>query len=499
MLDPTDHGRDDAAEVPRPRKSGKHRRASVSGPLSTPVENEHPGAQGTGAFRLVTGGSFTAGSEEARAGIEPANSGFADRCLTTWLPRHQQEQGQATERPNAEQGSRKPAHGTTPPGVPLSLSVAPRRRTPPAAAAIMRRDNAQVQGALDHVTEAILTADASGALLTGNTAARALLALPPDTPLEGRTIDDALAHEAHAVFATAREHAAELGSWTGDVVIRRANGDDCPVSLTLIAQRLPAGTLSGWTVVARELASPLHLRAIESQARRYEAVGRLASGVAHDFQNLLAATLATSEHLLERFTEGSAERGDVEAIRSATERSSGLVKQLLGYARRAFDAPRASDLNASARGVEDLLARVLTPAITLEYDLAPVLPLVPIDRAPLEQTLLTLAIVVRDALPTGGIMTIRTDEIVHTPADPVRSVAPPGRYVALTVSARRTTAPVAGAGRRRDDTGLALASVSALAAQSGGYLWGEAIEGREATYTLWVPRADDELSTTTHD
>jgi signal transduction histidine kinase len=363
----------------------------------------------------------------------------------------------------------------------------------------VRRDNAQVRGALDHVTEGILTMDADGALLTGNTAARALLALPPDAPLEGRTIDDALAIEAHAVFATAREHAAELGSWTGDVVMRRAGGEDCPVSLTLLAQRGNAGVLTGWTVIARELASPMRVRAAEAQARRYEAVGRLASGVAHDFQNLLAATLATSEHLLERFAEGSAERGDVEAIRSATERSSGLVKQLLGYARRAFDAPRAADLNAAARGVNDLLARVLTPAITLEYDLAPVLPLVPIDRAPLEQALLTLAIVVRDVLPMGGIMTIRTDEVVHTPRDPVRAVAPPGRYVALTISARRTSAPPAGASRRRDDTGLALASVSALAAQSGGYLWGESIEGREATYTLWIPRADDELGATAID
>ncbi len=497
MLEPTDHGRDDAAKVPRPRKSGARRRTPAPGTLAVPPDGERPGAEGTGAFRLVTGGSFTAGSEEARAGIEPANSGFADRCLTTWLPRH--EQGQATERPKGEQGSRKSAQGTTPPGVALSLSASPRRRTPPAPATVARRDHAQMRGALDHVTEAILTADDSGALLTGNAAARALLALPPDTPLEGRTLDDALAQEAHAVFATAREHAAELGSWTGDVVMRRANGEDCAVSLTLLAQRSPGGALTGWTVVARELSSPVRLRAVDSQARRYEAVGRLASGVAHDFQNLLAATLATSEHLLERFAEGSAERSDVEAIRSASERSSGLVKQLLGYARRAFDAPRASDLNAAARGVHDLLARVLTPAITLEYDLAPVLPLVPIDRAPLEQALLTLAVVVRDVLPTGGVMTIRTDEIVHIPQGTVRSVAPPGRYVALTVSARRTAAQLAGSARRRDDTGLALASVSALAAQSGGYLWGESTLGREATYTLWIPRADDELSATVID
>ncbi len=494
MLDPIDPVRDDAAKSPRPRKSGSHRRTPAPGATPAPTERERPAAPGSGAFRLVTGGSFTAGSEEARAGIEPANSGFADRCLTTWLPRHT---GQPTERPNSEQGSPRHAPiGTPPPGLPLTLVAAPRRRTPPDAASAVRRDNAQVRGALDHVTDAVLTADIAGRLLTGNAAARALLALPQDAPLEGRTVDDALAAESHAVIATAREHAAELGSWTGDVVLRRANGDDCPVAMTLLAHRGPGGTLTGWSVVARELASPLRLRAVEGQARRYEAVGRLASGVAHDFQNLLAATLATSEHLLERFADGSAERRDIEAIRTATERSSSLVKQLLGYARRAFDAPRAADLNAAVREVADLLARVVTPAITIEFDLAPVLPLVPVDRAHLEQALLTLSVVIRDALPSGGFMTVRTDEVAHRPSDPDHSVAPPGRYVALTVSAQRATDTSPRSAGRRDDTGLALAAVSALAVQAGGYLWGETVPGREVTYTLWIPRADDELHAT---
>ena len=491
MLDPTNLGRDDDAPLPRPRKSGSQRRTPLPG--GVPREGERPGPEGTGAFRMVTGGSFTAGPEEARAGIEPANSGFADRCLTTWLPRHT---GQATEGPEGEQGSPGPVRGvTTPPGVPLTVVARTRRRTPPAVVTFSARQQDRVRVALDHVTDAILTADARGCLLTGNAAARTLLALPPDAPLEGRTLDDALAVEAHAVFANAREHAAELGSWTGDLVFRRANGDDCPVSLTLLAQHTPDGALEGWSLVARELASPIRQRALESQARRYEGVGRLASGVAHDFQNLLAATLATSEHLLERFSVGSAERGDIEAIRSATERSSRLVKQLLGYARRAFDAPRAADMNQAVRQVEDLVARLVTQSVTVEFDLAPVLPLVPVDRAALEQLLLTLAVVARDALPTGGVITFRTDEVVHTPNDPARAVAAPGRYVALTVSARRAAEPQPRARRPREDVGLALASVTAIVALAGGYLWGDTLPGREATYTLWIPRADDEAST----
>ncbi|MBI3791982.1 MAG: PAS domain-containing protein [Gemmatimonadetes bacterium] len=378
--------------------------------------------------------------------------------------------------------------------MPLSLTVTPRRRTPPAPL-VAAHDPVQVRGALDHVSDAVLTADAAGCLRSANAAARALLALPPDAPLEGRTLDDALAPEAHSVFLGAREHAREVGAWTGDLVLRRANGEDCPVALTLIAQRDATGLPAGWAVVARELASPVRLRAVDAQARRYEGVGRLASGVAHDFQNLLAATLASSEHLLARFPAGSAERGDLEAIRSATERSARLVTQLLGYARRALDAPRACDINQSVRHVEDLLARVLTPSIALELDLAPVLPLIPVERTALEQGLLTLAVVVRDALPTGGLMAIRTDEVVHAPADLSRLVAPPGRYVALSVSARRAGAAPPAPGRRRDDTGLALASVTALVVQAGGFLWGESLPGREVTYTLWIPRADDDPAT----
>jgi two-component system cell cycle sensor histidine kinase/response regulator CckA len=349
-----------------------------------------------------------------------------------------------------------------------------------------------LRDALDHVTDAVLTADAKGRFVAGNAAARALLALPPDAPLDGRTLDDALAPEAHCVMAAAREHALELGRWTGDLVLRRATGDDVPVSLTLIAQRAAGGALEGWSVVARELASPVRERAGAQQARRFEGVGRLAAGVAHDFQNLLAATLATSEHLLARFPTGSAERADIEAIRGATERSARLVQQLLGYARRALDVPRAADLNQAVRQVDDLLVRVLGPAIALELDLAPVLPLVPVDRAALEQALLTLAVVVRDALPAGGLMAVRTDEVSHQPADPVRAVAPPGRYVSLTVSAQRL-GPATPARARREDTGLALAAVTALAVNAGGFLWGESLPGREATYTLWIPRADDDV------
>ena len=411
----------------------------------------------------MSGGSFTAGSEEARAGIEPANSGFADRCLTTWLPRHGEE---ATNPPEGEQGS--PARSTL----------------------------GALRAALDHVTDAILTADADGHLLTGNAAARTLLALSLDSPLEGHALDDTIAPEAHAIFAAAREHARTLGAWTGDLVLRRANSEDCPVALTLLAQRATDGRLIGWSVVARELASPLRERAADSQARRYEAVGRLASGVAHDFQNLLAATLATAEHLLQRAAAGSAERADVDAIRTSTERSAALVKQLLGFARRAFDAERASDLNAAIRHVESLLARVVTPAITIEFDLAPRLPLILIERSALEQGLLTLAVVIRDALPVGGVMRIRTDEMVHTSADARRSVAPPGRYVTLTVSARGPGAAAPAGQRRRDDTGLSLASITALAMQAGGYVWADTLPGREATYSIWIPRADDELSAT---
>ena len=495
MLEPIDSARDDAASSPPPARqgrSGSAKRAPLPG-LPEQGENERPGAMGAGTFRLLSGGSFTAEQEEARAGIEPANSGFADRCLTTWLPRHE---GQATNPPKAEQGSLSAGGRTTPPGTALASETAARHTTPPAARTAHAHDAAQLRGALDHVSDAIIATDASGRFLWGNAAARALLALPINQPLDDRTIDDALAAEAQPLYAHAREVALELGAWTGDLVLRRASGEDCAVVLTLLPQRASDGAVEGWAMVARELATPIRTRAADSQARRYEAMGRLSSGIAHDFQNLLASTLATSEHLLSRLSEGSAERADIEAIRTAAERSAGLVTQLLGYGRRAFEAPRASDLNAAVRHVEDLLPRLLAPAIALELDLAPSLPLVPMDRGPLEQALLTLAVVVRDALPSGGIMGIRTDEVVHAPAEATRSVAPPGRYVALTVSARRSGDGEHPTQRRRDDVGLALASITTLVVRAGGFVWAETVHARAAVYTIWIPRADDELPAT---
>jgi signal transduction histidine kinase len=169
------------------------------------------------------------------------------------------------------------------------------------------------------------------------------------------------------------------------------------------------------------------------EAQRMDAAGRLAGGVAHDFNNLLTTIRGFSDLLLRDLPEEHIRRTDVEQIRKAADRGAQLTRQLLSFGRPPAPQPRALDLNAVVASMEGLLQRLVGADIELAVRLRPGLGEVKMDPGQLEQVLVNLVLNARDAMPSGGTITVETGERQISGSTRGRSVRP-GRYLVLAVS-----------------------------------------------------------------
>src|SRR5215472_649367 len=242
-------------------------------------------------------------------------------------------------------------------------------------------------------------------------------------------------------------------------------------------------------------------RALEQQLRqsqKMEAVGRLAGGIAHDFNNLLMVISGYSEFLLERLGAEPHLRGPAQEIASASERASSLTRQLLAFSRKQMLAPRIVNLNDIATENLKMLTRMIGEDIDLVMIPGAELWAVRADAGQIEQVIMNLAVNARDAMPSGGKLTIET---ANTTLDEeyARFHAPlrPGDYVMFSINDT-------GAGMDRETqshifepffttkgpkgTGLGLSTVYGIVKQSGGYIWVYSEIGKGTTFKIYLPR-----------
>ena len=247
-------------------------------------------------------------------------------------------------------------------------------------------------------------------------------------------------------------------------------------------------------------------RKLEEQLRhshRMETLGTLAGGVAHDFNNLLTTILGYTELLLDTVRKDAPEREALDEIRAAGERAARLTGQLLAFSRKQVLEPRAVDLAAIISEAEKLLRRLIAEDIRLIVALSPV-GAVRADPGQIEQVLMNLVVNARDAMPKGGLLTVETRNVDLNPDD-VRKTPfiVPGRYVALSVTdtgvgidldtQRRIFEPFFTTKARGKGTGLGLATAYGIVKQSGGYIIVESEVGQGTTFTVYLPRTDDEI------
>jgi two-component system, cell cycle sensor histidine kinase and response regulator CckA len=235
------------------------------------------------------------------------------------------------------------------------------------------------------------------------------------------------------------------------------------------------------------------------QAHKMEAVGRLAGGVAHDFNNVLTAIFGYADLLLDQFSADDPRRADVQEIRSAAERAASLTRQLLAFSRKQMIEPRILDLNEVVASLQKLLSRLVGEDIPLEIRPATGLGKVRADPGQIEQILMNLAANGRDAMPEGGRLTIATGNVVvHEEDERDRPGLRPGSYVTLTVSDTGTGVPESvrlhifepffTTKDEGQGTGLGLATVYGIVKQNGGGIYLDTEEGKGTRFVTYLPR-----------
>jgi PAS domain S-box-containing protein len=237
------------------------------------------------------------------------------------------------------------------------------------------------------------------------------------------------------------------------------------------------------------------------QAQKMEAIGRLAGGVAHDFNNVLTAIFGYVDLLREEIPADSAAQRDLAEVRKASERAASLTKQLLAFSRQQVLEPMVLEPNGLIEDFEKMLHRLIGEDVELRLALARDTGNVLADPGQLQQVLMNLVVNARDAMPTGGKIILETanTELSEQYAEMHQPVVP-GRYVMLAVSdsgmgmtpetKARIFEPFFTTKEKGKGTGLGLSTVYGIVKQSGGYVWVYSEVGRGTTFKLYFPRVD---------
>jgi two-component system cell cycle sensor histidine kinase/response regulator CckA len=251
--------------------------------------------------------------------------------------------------------------------------------------------------------------------------------------------------------------------------------------------------------ITRDVTERLHLEEQLRNAQQLEAIGRLAGGVAHDFNNILSIIMGHGELLLAAVGADDRARNGLEQIRRAADRAASLTQQLLAFSRKQVLQPKVLDLNEAVADVQKMLSRVIGEDIELIASLHPSLVPVKADPGQVEQVLMNLAVNARDAMPHGGRLKMETSN-VEMGAELARDLElAPGRYAMLKVTDSGhgmdgatlshvfepffTTKPM-GKG-----TGLGLATVYGIVKQSGGSIAVESEVGSGTAFRIYLPVA----------
>jgi PAS domain S-box-containing protein len=279
------------------------------------------------------------------------------------------------------------------------------------------------------------------------------------------------------------------------------DGKQIHIALTVSPIKDVSGRIVGASAIGRDITESKQMEDMFRQAQKMEAVGRLAGGVAHDFNNMLSVIIGYSELLLERADTDGQVRKQCEEIKRAGDRAASLTRQLLAFSRQQVLEPRVLNLNTSVAEIEKMLRRLIGEDIDLRTSLDPTLGLVKADPGQIEQVIMNLALNARDAMPGGGKLIIETS---NTELDDEYALHHPpcivGRYVILAVTdsgvgmSQETKArifePFFTTKELGKGTGLGLSTVYGVAKQSGGYIWVYSEPGQGSVFKLYLPRVD---------
>jgi len=285
--------------------------------------------------------------------------------------------------------------------------------------------------------------------------------------------------------------------------VRARSGETATVEWFVKALADGEEQVAGVLAVGQDVTERLRLQEQLNRAARLEAVGKLAGGVAHDFNNILTGIMGYVQFLADEVAGNEGATRDLEALRGLAERAAGLTRQLLAFGRRQPLEPVELNINDVVSGTAEMLERIIGEDIDLRLFLEPELGSVRADPAQIDQVLMNLAVNARDAMPRGGKLTIETANVFLDQAYADRHVAvTPGHYVMLAVTdtgvgmdeetREHAFEPFFTTKQAGEGTGLGLAQVYGIVKQHGGNVWLYSEPGKGTTVKVYLPRTDEE-------
>jgi two-component system cell cycle sensor histidine kinase/response regulator CckA len=385
-------------------------------------------------------------------------------------------------------------------GAPLLVArmvedVTPRHRAEEA----LRASEAQFRALVENLPDVVTRNDPEGRFLYVSPAADPYLTFPSDELLGRRLQDSPLAGPAADAWDAAVRQVAATGTPVEhEMAYPAPDGQLRHFVWCIVPETDRDGAVR--TVLCRggDITARRRMEAELRQSQKMEAVGRLAGGVAHDFNNVLTVVRGTAELALAELRPGDPLRGDLEEILRAAARAGGLTAQLLAFSRRQVLQPQVLDLDARLRAMESMLPRLIGEDVALTLRLASAPARVRVDPGQFEQVVMNLVVNARDAMPDGGQVTIETSVVEVPPgAGDGDGPVPAGAYVEVAVTDTGTGIDAAALPRIFEPffttkpaghgTGLGLATVYGIVKQSGGTVQVATRPGRGTTFAVRLP------------
>ena len=369
----------------------------------------------------------------------------------------------------------------------------------------LRESQERLHGIIASAMDAIITVDEKQQIIVFNQAAEEIFRCTAADVI-GQSINRFLPESLREIH---QQHIRDFGQTgvstrsmysPGTLVALRSNGEEFPIEAAI--SQVTTSSEKLYTVILRDISVRKRSDEQLRQAHKMEAVGQLAGGIAHEFNNYLAIIMGYTE-LLERETVGNDSlRMSLSEIKDASQKVASLTRQLLAFSRKQVIELREVDLNSTVWETHKLLRRLIPVTIDLIPKLQDDVGKVKADPAQVQQILINLVLNARDSMPDGGRIFIETEEVDLDPEYASRQLdVQPGRYVMLSVAdtgmgmdnetLSHIFEPFFTTKEEGKGTGLGLSTTYGIVKQSGGHLTVASVPGKGSTFRIYLPRLSD--------
>ncbi|MGC8832871.1 MAG: ATP-binding protein, partial [Armatimonadota bacterium] len=360
---------------------------------------------------------------------------------------------------------------------------------------LIEEERSKLALAVESTTEAIVITDASWNVAYANPAFENITGLDKQNII-GRHVTELNLDE--KALKTAVEKAQQLKTWSGRMLGSKTDGSRYHANVNLSPIYGNDGKLAGYMLLIRDISEEVILQQQLEQAQKMEAIGRLAGGVAHDFNNILTAIGGFADILASKLDRGNPHRKYVEHIQNSVDKASALTKQLLAFSRKQVVEPKPLRINDVIAEIEPMLRSIIGEDIMLTTILKEAV--VTVDPSQIEQVIMNLVVNSRDAMPQGGHLTIETAKVWLDEAYCQRHHdTTPGEYAMLAVTDTgcgispdvlpHIFEPFFTTKEKGKGTGLGLSTVYGIVKQNGGSVWVYSEVGKGTTVKVYLPLA----------